>query len=124
LCVADAARLGAESAITLLDRARGARCAVTLLASAPLDLPGHAELRHAMLASMRQRAADVPAIAAAIAARVAGRALPLAPAAAHALSERHWPGNLAELAAVVTAAVARAGAAAPELEPEALAPRS
>jgi DNA-binding NtrC family response regulator len=67
-----------------------------------------ARVRTIELVPLRERLADLPTIATRMAARLGGRARRLDAAAVGLLQRRAWSGNLAELAAVIAAAVARA----------------
>ncbi len=80
--------------------------------------------RVTVLPPLRERPADVPLIAERIATRLHGGApLALADGTRAALAGRTWPGNAAELAAVVAGAVARVPADADVLPPAALGER-
>jgi transcriptional regulator with AAA-type ATPase domain len=111
LCVVGADRLRGPLLDALLQRDVDTT-ALVLLAGPSVPLAAGASLaarvRAIELAPLRERLADLPTIATRMAARLGGRALRLEDAAVALLQRRAWSGNLAELAAVVAAAVARA----------------
>jgi hypothetical protein len=84
-------------------REAGGVLAVATGSAAPAAAWGRG--RVVALPPLRQRPADVVALAGAYAARLAGRPALLSTGAAERLLARRWPGNAAELAAVVAAAL-------------------
>lgn len=126
LCVAGVERLAAPTLGALLDAcaAEGGPSLVAVTACSYADLAVRwdeglaARLSATMLAvpPLRERPADVALLGPLLAARAAGATVEIAPAALRALGARAWPGNAAELAAVVQAAVARTGGTARQLD--------
>ena len=126
LCVAGAERLDPELLQAAIGRTTGSVALVMLSGSravlgevgtALVERLGH---RVCELQPLRARQAEVPALAARIASRVAGRPVRLDDDSAALLRRRAWPGNLAQLAAVVTAALSRSAPDADVLTPTAL----
>jgi DNA-binding NtrC family response regulator len=122
LLVRHAERLATDAVPALVAAARAPEAAHALIVAVDrVDDGRGAALRAPFgdgvveLPRLRARPSDVPLLAERIAERMHGAPLPLAGDARAALVARDWPGNAAELAGVVAAAVARVPADAREL---------
>jgi hypothetical protein len=117
LCLASAGRLDPALLEALTEQAAGDFALVLLLDRADVRLADRTGEPAVELAPLRARAADLSTLAERMATRMAGRPLRLDDASTALLARRAWPGNLAELAAVVAAAVAHAAPGAEALTP-------
>ena len=107
LCVAGAGRLDRAVLEALLAQPVD-ELALVLLDHPDVPLGDRVGRPSVELAPLRARLAELPTLGARMATRIAGRPLRLDDGGAALLARRAWPGNLAELAAVIAAAVARA----------------
>ncbi len=117
LCVAGAGRLDPAVLDTLTERAAGEFALVLLLDGADARIGDRTGRTAVVLAPLRARIPDLAPLAARMASRMSGRPLRLDDASVALLARRTWPGNLAELSAVVAAAVVRAATAVDALTP-------